>query len=127
MSGNENSRRIWEEIARHCGAQVVYEPLKGCAARIVGYEDRAYITVGSASARGRQRFSIGHEIGHWMLDRRRGSFACEERAFATEWTPENPGPEQQANRYAKKLLPPAAMFTPRAKEPSEPRARSPYS
>jgi Zn-dependent peptidase ImmA (M78 family) len=104
-----------EAIARHCEARVVYENLKGCAARIVGYGDQAYITVDSSAARGRQRFSVGHELGHWMLDRKRGSFACQERAFATEWTPENPGPEQLANRYAKELLLPASMFEPRAK------------
>lgn len=103
-----------EAIARYCGAQVVYEPLKGCAARIVGYADKAYITVDSGSARGRQRFSIGHELGHWMLDRSRGSFACEERSFTAEWASENPGPEHQANRYAKELLLPDKLFAPRA-------------
>lgn len=104
-----------EAIARHCGAQVVYEHLKGCAARIIGYGDQAYITVDASSARGRQRFSIGHELGHWMLDRARGSFACEERAFATEWRSDSPGLEECANRYAKDLLLPASMFGPRAK------------
>jgi hypothetical protein len=34
-----------EAIAQHCGATVVYERLKGSAARILGFGDRAFITV----------------------------------------------------------------------------------
>ena len=45
-----------EAIAEYCDATIVYEPLKGCEARILGHGDRAIITVNSTSLRERQRF-----------------------------------------------------------------------
>jgi hypothetical protein len=103
-----------EAIAQYCGATIVYEPLNGCAARIVGYGDQAFITVDSQSRLERRRFSAGHELGHWMADRGKvSSFLCQERVFATEWSEDNP--ERRANRYAADLLLPKFMFEPRAK------------
>jgi Zn-dependent peptidase ImmA (M78 family) len=102
-----------EAIAEYCGATIVYEPLQGCEARILGYGDRAIITVNRASPRARQRFSGGHELGHWMRDRGKIAFVCSEKVFATEWSNDNP--ERRANRYATDLLLPDFMFIPRAK------------
>jgi hypothetical protein len=103
-----------EAIAEYCDATIVYEPLEGCAARIVGFDDRAYITVDSRSPRARQRFSASHELGHWMVDRGKvASFVCKEKVFASEWAGDNP--ERRANRYAADLLLPKFMFEPRAK------------
>lgn len=99
-----------EPIAEFCGATIVYEPLDGCAARIVGFGDRAIITVNSNSSPGRQRFSGGHELGHWMCDRGKVAFACEEESFTMHWT--DTTPEQRANRYAVDLLLPEFMFQP---------------
>jgi hypothetical protein len=104
-----------EAIATHCGATVLYEPLRGCEARILGRDDRAIITVNSASRRERQRFSAAHELGHWMQDHgKMAAGACSEQAFATEWFKENP--EYRANRYAADLLLPRAMFCDRARK-----------
>jgi IrrE N-terminal-like domain len=103
-----------EAIAQHCGATIVYEPLGGCAARIMGSGDRAYITVDSRSRRERQRFSAAHELGHWMMDRGKiSSFLCAEKIFTSEWEDDNP--ERRANIYAGDLLLPKFMFEPRAK------------
>jgi hypothetical protein len=103
-----------EAIAEYCNATIVYEPLAGCAARIVGYDDYAFITVDSRSRLERRRFSAGHELGHWMADRGKiSSFLCQEKVFATEWSEDNP--ERRANRYAADLLLPKFMFEPRAK------------
>jgi hypothetical protein len=103
-----------EAIAEYCNATVVYEPLDGCAARIVGYSNRAYITVDCRSRRERQRFSASHELGHWLMDRGKiSSFVCAEKVFASEWKSDNP--EQRANRFAADLLLPKFMFEPRAK------------
>ena len=101
-----------EAIAFHCGAVVRYRPLTGCAARIVGTDDTALITVDSNSNRHRQRFSAAHELGHWMHDRGNASFSCQEAQFAKEWSRNNP--ETRANRYASDLLLPEALFTPAA-------------
>jgi len=111
ISGPEDIRI--EAIAEYCGATIVYEPLEGCEARIIGYGERAIITVNSTSPRGRQRFSGAHELGHWMRDWGKVAFACTEQIFAAEWSHDNP--ERQANRYATDLLLPQPLFAHRAK------------
>ena len=68
-----------DAIAYACGAFITREPLSGCEANIIGANDRAVITVNSRSAEGRQRFSAGHELGHWMRDRGQSAFGCSDR------------------------------------------------
>lgn len=101
-----------EAISQYCGATIVYEPLEGCAGRIIGHGDRAIITVDSRTKRPRQRFSAAHELGHWSWDRGKVGFACTEQAFDTEWNALNP--EQRANEYAADLLLPEFLFVPQA-------------
>ena len=102
-----------EAIASHCGATVLYECLSGCEARILGVRDRAIITVRADSRRERQRFSVGHELGHWLRDRHRVGFSCTESSFQVEWSSDNP--ERRANRFAADLLLPQRMFQPTAR------------
>lgn len=100
-------------IAQHCQATILYKPLESCAARIAGSEDRAIITIDSNSRVERQRFSAGHELGHWMFDRGQVSvFSCAEGVFIREWSRHNP--ETRANRYASDLLMPVRMFKQRS-------------
>jgi len=101
-----------EGIAAYCGAFVVYEPLSGAEARIVGNRDKAFITVNSKSVRSRQRFSIGHELGHWMWDRGRMAFACSSDVQDRRWS--GADKETLANKFAADLLMPAQMFRDRA-------------
>ena len=102
-----------EAIAQHCGATIQYKPLSGCEARIMGLDDAAIITINVNSSVERQRFSGGHELGHWMRDRRTASFQCNEQMFVREWSVDNP--EKRANRFASDLLLPAKMFRPLSK------------
>lgn len=102
-----------EAIAFYCGATIVYEPLTGCEANIIGYGERAIITVDSDSHPGRQRFSAGHELGHWMRDRGQSAFGCTLRQLTSEWSSNNP--ETRANSFASDLLLPKRLFEPRAK------------
>ena len=99
-----------EAIAEYCGATVLYQPLQGAEARIIGHGDRAIITVNEASPRGRQRFSVGHELGHWAWDRGKVAISCDDRKFAGEWTGKDK--ESVANKYASDLLMPVQMFKP---------------
>src|SRR5579863_2756468 len=99
-----------EAIAQHCGATIQYKPLAGCAARIMGLDDAAIITIDVNSSAERRRFSGGHELGHWMRDRGTASFRCDEQVFVREWSVDNP--EKRANRFASDLLLPAKMFRP---------------
>ena len=101
-----------EAIAQYCGATVVYEPLSGCAARIVGHGDRAIITVDSQTQRPRQRFSAAHELGHWMRDHGKVGFACTEANLTSDWT--GTSAERGANEYAADLLLPQHIFAPLA-------------
>jgi hypothetical protein len=102
-----------EAIAQYCGATIHYKPLSGCEARIIGYRDRAIITINVNSWRGRQRFSGGHELGHWMCDRGRVAFKCDYESYVRGWWAANP--ETRANRFASDLLLPLSMFQPRAR------------
>jgi hypothetical protein len=97
-----------EAIAVHCGALIRYKPLSGCEARIMGLDDSAIITINANSSPERQRFSGGHELGHWMRDRGTATFQCNEQMFVREWSEDNP--EKRANRFAADLLLPAKMF-----------------
>jgi hypothetical protein len=103
-----------EAIAQHCGATILYKPLFGCEARIMGIDDRAIITVNARSTIERRRFSGGHELGHWMRDRGTAAFRCDERMLVQEWSADNP--EKRANRFASDLLMPPKMFRPLAEE-----------
>lgn len=97
-----------EAIAEDCGATIRYKPLSGCAARIMGLKDRAIITIDANTPRPRQRFSAGHELGHWMRDRGQVAFQCKSDSFVREWSADNP--ETRANKFASDLLLPAKMF-----------------
>ena len=103
-----------ETLAGYCGATIVYEQLEGCAAQLVGHDGRAFITVDSMARRARQRFSAGHELGHWMYDRGRVALACTEGNLTRDW--HEGSRERRANRYAAELLLPARMFEPRARD-----------
>lgn len=101
-----------EAIAYHCGAVVRYRKLDGCAARIIGHADKAIISV-AHSRRERQRFSIGHELGHWIRDRGKTVYLCQDTDIRAPWS--NRGPEARANQFAANLLMPEFMFRPRAR------------
>ena len=102
-----------EAIAWDMGARVRYRPLDGCEARIVGSADRAIITVNSRSNPRRQRFSIGHELGHWHHDRGRVLLCqAEDIGRASIGTLH---PERVADRFASSLLLPAYIFRPIAR------------
>lgn len=100
-----------EAIAQYCDATIVYEPLSGSEARILGNGDKAIITINSSSPVQRQRFSAGHELGHWMRDRGKIALSCTDRIYKTSWSEDSP--EQRANRYSVDLLMPEPMFAPR--------------
>lgn len=100
-----------EAIAQFVGATVTRQKMIGAEARIVGLNDEAIITVNQNSLPTRQRFSIGHELGHWMYDRGQIDLICgtdKEERFHT-----GTDKESLANNFATELLLPSSMFTPR--------------
>ncbi len=99
-----------DAIAFFCGAKVRQRPLDGCSARIIGSGNRAIITVDEHSKEFRKRFSIGHELGHWLADRGQVSFVCRQNDLQN-FHNNKLDREAAANRFAAKLLMPKAMFS----------------
>jgi len=102
-----------EAIAWYLGAKVKYCTLDGCEACIVGAGDRAIIRVSDKATAERQRFSIGHELGHWCHHRNRGLF-CKADDIGKivgdgQSVPKKPE-EQAADAYSSDLLMPTTIF-----------------
>jgi len=97
-----------DAIAFDAGIEVVYEALTGCEATLVGVGDQAIATINPSPYRGRERFSVAHEVGHWKLHRGR-SFRCRvdqvEENFASSREV-----EKESDTFASHLLMPAGMF-----------------
>jgi hypothetical protein len=79
------------------------------------------IVVNAASPSGRQRFTIGHELGHFLNPRHRPTqddgFFCSKSDLGQPWSlAQKMSPharqEAEANRFAIELLAPAARFRP---------------
>jgi hypothetical protein len=67
----------------------------------------------------RKRFTVAHEIGHWVLHARRGAAKTYEEACAPGDIRENGGSrkhEREANAFANELLMPAAIISTLAPE-----------
>lgn len=97
-----------DAIAFDAGVEVFYESLNGCEATLVGFGDKAIATINPSPYRGRERFSIAHEVGHWKLHRGR-SFRC--RVDAVEENFGSAGEvEKEADTFASHLLMPGPLF-----------------
>ncbi len=103
-----------DAIAWHLGARIKLCELDGCEARIIGNHDRAIIRVNRRSRRRRQRFSIGHELGHWRHHRGR-MLECRPEDIGNR-KPGTPAIERVADGYAADLLMPRYLFDPLARQ-----------
>ncbi|WP_343725620.1 ImmA/IrrE family metallo-endopeptidase [Herbaspirillum huttiense] len=104
-----------EGIANAQNAKIVYRPLCGCEARLVTVGERAVISVNSASQQGRQRFSLAHELAHWICDRHTGSFLCAQEEIEPQ-NAEAKSIEARANAYASQLILPSYLVDPWAEK-----------
>ena len=99
-----------EAIAFDANMRVQYATLTGCEATLVGVGSRAIATIRRSGNRGRERFSISHELGHWDLHRGE-SFRCRiddpSENIASDSTK-----EQEADTYAAHMLMPSWLFNP---------------
>lgn len=114
--GVDDPREIdLEAIAWDAGAEVRYAPLDSCEARIIGFGNRAIITVKEGAIPTRKRFSVGHELGHWKYHRGR-SFVCRSDDIGNRRNGDANDPERIADAYSADLLMPAFMMRPRARK-----------
>ncbi len=107
-----------EAIAFDRGINVLYEALDGCEATLIGFAHHAIATVRPSSSRGRERFSVAHEIGHWLLHRGK-SFQCRVDDIVQNYGA-NLRFEKEADEFASHLLMPTAIFSPAIKAANRP-------
>jgi Zn-dependent peptidase ImmA (M78 family) len=100
-----------EGIALSKGARVVYRQLDGCSARLVTDGESAVISVEARHVEGRQRFSLGHELAHWIRDVKKSSFKCTNADIGPQ-NAEAVDVEASANVYASQLVLPDYMVAP---------------
>ena len=116
---NRPSEIVLEDIAYALGIEVVYRPLTGADAHLVRVGNKGGITINDSIAeRGRQRFAIAHEIGHWELHEGRTQvFLCTTEDMRDY---QSSVEEIEANIFASELLMPMRMMSPgiKLKEPS---------
>jgi len=102
-----------EAIAFDAGMRVTYREMLGCEASLVGIGDRAIATVRPSPHRGRARFSIGHELGHWQMHRGQ-SFVCRAEDISINLAADRVL-ERQADEFASHLLLPTSILLPAMK------------
>jgi transcriptional regulator with XRE-family HTH domain len=112
------------QIARSCGIRIIAKPLDdSLSGAILELEDGPVIAVNEDQSPGRQRFTIAHELGHYLL-RHHDRFHVDLSAHAEAGEP--PGynwlHERQANEFAADLLMPAAMVRREAINAKSPRS-----
>lgn len=108
-----------KEIAEEHGVEVVLADFQDSRDEVSGICDfeKKKILVNFADIPARRRFTIAHELGHWMLHRGIYHANPEEYRFLPrfQWT-DDAGPlEQEANRFAAHLLVPDRLLRPVAK------------
>ena len=103
-----------EAICHYFGAQIQRQPLSGCEGRLIGFKNKAIITVNSNSSLSRQNFTAAHELGHWLNDKGKVSHQCTEEVLLKAWSGDNI--ETIANKFAAKLLMPENILRARIKK-----------
>ncbi|MCA0200478.1 MAG: ImmA/IrrE family metallo-endopeptidase [Proteobacteria bacterium] len=100
-----------DAIARCENVEILYGPLKGCEAQIVGFRDRAVVYVDNTVRETRKRFSAGHELGHWHHHRGQ-SFVCRSEDIGKPIDERSKNAEKLADSYAADLILPPFMIQP---------------
>lgn len=103
-----------ERIAKDLGLVVRYEPLEGdLSAVLVRRGDVPVVGINSMHPTARQRFSLAHEIGHFLLHKAKDVFVdrqypvhFRDAVSSTATDPE----EVEANQFAASLTMPEAML-----------------
>jgi hypothetical protein len=97
------------DIAMSLGAYVRERELEGCEARLVRKENLGIISVNKTiPEKGRKRFAIAHEIGHFILHTGTQLILCDEEDMHA-WK-ESKKREIGANEFAASLLMPCDVF-----------------
>jgi Zn-dependent peptidase ImmA (M78 family) len=109
-----------EAIAADRGLSVRRGRLDGADARLVATSAAGIITVSSSTSPKRQRFSIGHELGHWERDRKHGLINLCSKSDLAQHNQVAKNSEAEANIFSADLILPPYLVSRRTdqKEPS---------
>lgn len=103
-----------ELVAFHLNADVKYARLSDYEGHILGTDKKAVITINESTHPFRQRFSTGHELGHWVNDRGRNlTYRCSTDDMRRRWGNNNnilQQVEARANAFSAQLLIPEHIF-----------------
>lgn len=103
-------------IAFSLGAEVKRSHLSDCEGYIIGTEEKAIITINDNAPPERQRFSLGHEIGHFVNDKKQNlTYRCTTSDMRQRTPQENnfrQHKEVRANQFAAELLIPDFIASP---------------
>ncbi|MFM0048359.1 ImmA/IrrE family metallo-endopeptidase [Caballeronia grimmiae] len=108
-------------FAYDAGLEVVFDDLEGCDATLVGFKNRGIATIRRSDVAGRERFSIGHEMGHWEMHRGK-SFRCRVDDPSDNLASDR-ALEKHADEYAAHLLMPRPLLMPMVKSVGKPAFR----
>lgn len=111
---------IWEPyvdvelIARHLSIKLIYAQYEGDVSGFLAYnDDDVVIGINSLHNEKRQRFTIGHEIGHFMLHGREFNFVDHKPMILHRDARTSLGSDKkevEANQFAAELLMPRHMI-----------------
>ncbi|CBL44750.1 Conserved hypothetical protein [gamma proteobacterium HdN1] len=103
-------------IAYSLNAEVKRNALSDCEGHIIGTDTNAIITINSNAPTERQRFSLGHELGHWVNDRNKNlTYRCNVNDMRQR-SPAKDNFRQQkevrANQFSAQLIMPKHIIAP---------------
>lgn len=91
------------------GPEINYQPMKRGQGRILHGDKYSIITINSKiNHEGRRRFTLSHELGHYIMHRDQNYFYCNEENLM-DWNEYNKK-ETEANYFASELLMPTNIF-----------------
>lgn len=97
-------------VAFHLNAEVRRSSLSGYEGQIIGTSSRAIITIDNQRHPLRQKFTLGHELGHWVNDRGKNlTYRCTTDDMRRRWSKINTighQVEARANAFSAQLLMP---------------------
>lgn len=105
-----------EDIAMAQGLLVLEGGLTGAEARLIHNGNKGIIRIKENSIPSRRRFSIAHELGHWVMHKKSNLLDycknIEEGVITSKGSLE----EIEANAFASELLMPRSFFIPRCRQ-----------
>ena len=104
-----NINVIYQELEPNVSGKISYNPLK----------NETLIKINNQEHEFRQRFSLAHEIAHYIYDIDFNEFQEIEDTITHFRAPSNNPIERRADKYAERLLMPANLFRAKTKELKE--------